>query len=69
MEGLGEEKWKREGTSPIGDNVEDGGRQLGSSAVFFQNVSQSQWFFKVVRGVQGCLGWLQERGSSFNGLP
>lgn len=62
MERLGEEEWKREGTSPIGDNVEDGGRQFGSSAVFFQNISQSQWFFKIVRGVQEvCLGWLEER--------
>lgn len=61
MEGLGEEKWKRAGTSPIGDNVEDGGRQFGSSAMFFQNVSQSQLFFKIIRGVQVGLGWLEER--------
>lgn len=61
MEGLGEEKWKRAGTSPIGDNVEDGGRQFGSSAMFFQNVSQSQRFFKIIRGVQVGLGWLEER--------
>lgn len=68
MEGLGEEKWKRKGTSPIGDNVEDGGRQFGSSAMFFQSVSQSLWFFKIVRGVQVCLGGLRG-GSTFNGLP
>lgn len=40
-----------EGTSPIGDDVEDRGRQFVLSAVVFQEVSQSQWFFRVIRGV------------------
>jgi hypothetical protein len=55
-----------EGTSPIGDDVEDRGRQLGSSAVFFQDVSQSQWFFRVLRGVFASDSGI---GSSSNGLP
>jgi hypothetical protein len=51
MRGSRREKWKREGTSPIGDDVEDRRRQFGSSAVVFQDISPSQWFFRVLRGV------------------
>jgi hypothetical protein len=35
MGGSRRENWKREGTSPIGDDVEDRRGQFHSSAVFF----------------------------------